>query len=178
MGSSLNIVVLTAFVWLSVSLYEFPSVTGPPNERKMKFPTFETFFPFYLTEHSDRICRILHVVGTFITLAVTIRRDFRLLVSLFASIGVGLIVRQLTIGMVHGAVEAASMALFFLIVNRVLLKTPILASLSLLAIGYAFAWVGHFVFEGNRPATFIYPVFSLISDFKLFFGVTTGAIKI
>ena len=35
--------------------------------------------------------------------------------------------------------------------------------------GYSFAWVGHFVFEKNRPATFTYPIYSLIGDFAMFF---------
>lgn len=38
-------------------------------------------------------------------------------------------------------------------------------------IGYGFAWVGHFFFERNKPATFKYPFYSLASDFKLFFGI-------
>jgi hypothetical protein len=39
--------------------------------------------------------------------------------------------------------------------------------------GYAFAWVGHFFFEKNRPATFTYPLWSLRGDFKLFFETVT-----
>lgn len=35
-------------------------------------------------------------------------------------------------------------------------------------IGYGFAWVGHFVFEKNRPATFKYPVYSLMGDWVMF----------
>ena len=34
--------------------------------------------------------------------------------------------------------------------------------------GYFFAWMGHFVVEKNRPATFAYPIFSLIGDFHMY----------
>jgi hypothetical protein len=34
--------------------------------------------------------------------------------------------------------------------------------------GYSFAWVGHFIFEKNRPATFKYPFKSLACDFIMF----------
>lgn len=44
-------------------------------------------------------------------------------------------------------------------------------------IGYGFAWVGHFFFEKNRPATFTYPLYSLIGDFVMFRDILIGRIK-
>ncbi len=44
-------------------------------------------------------------------------------------------------------------------------------------LGYGFAWVGHFIFEKNRPATFQYPFYSLGSDFVMFWHILTGQIN-
>ena len=44
-------------------------------------------------------------------------------------------------------------------------------------LGYGPAWIGHFFFEKNRPATFRYPFYSLVGDFVMFADVLCGRIK-
>lgn len=44
-------------------------------------------------------------------------------------------------------------------------------------VGYGFAWVGHFAFEHNRPATFKHPVYSLMGDWVMFKDILAGRIK-
>ncbi len=45
-------------------------------------------------------------------------------------------------------------------------------------VGYGFAWVGHFYFEKNRPATFKYPFYSLMGDFVMYKDIWSGRIKL
>jgi len=44
--------------------------------------------------------------------------------------------------------------------------------------GYGFAWVGHFAFEHNKPATFAHPWYSLLADFVMFRDILVGRIKL
>jgi len=44
-------------------------------------------------------------------------------------------------------------------------------------IGYGFAWAGHFFFEKNKPATFNYPLYSLMGDFVMFRDILIGRIR-
>jgi hypothetical protein len=61
-----------------------------------------------------------------------------------------------------------------------LVAARVLAPWSLLAIpviGYGFAWVGHFFFEHNKPATFTHPFYSLLGDWVMFKDMLTGKIR-
>jgi hypothetical protein len=91
-----------------------------------RFKTLKEFYPYYLSEHQNYTCRVLHFVGT---------------------------------------------ALLFLIIAVAIILSDYRILISLPFVGYGFAWVGHFFFEKNKPATFQYPLFSLASDFLLFFDL-------
>ena len=49
--------------------------------------------------------------------------------------------------------------------------------LAALLCGYALAWVGHFFFEKNRPATFKHPFYSFAGDWVMFKDILTGRIR-
>ncbi|WP_133469907.1 DUF962 domain-containing protein [Paraglaciecola marina] len=44
------------------------------------------------------------------------------------------------------------------------------------ALGYGFAWAGHFFFEHNKPATFKHPFYSLLGDWVMFRDILFGKI--
>ena len=44
-------------------------------------------------------------------------------------------------------------------------------------VGYGFAWIGHFFFEKNTPATFRNPLYSLMGDFVMFRDILIGKIR-
>jgi hypothetical protein len=63
-----------------------------------------------------------------------------------------------------------------LLIAAIVTRTGWLAAIAPLE-GYAFAWVGHFFFEHNKPATFQYPAFSLMGDWRLWWDILTGRQK-
>jgi hypothetical protein len=95
------------------------------------YRSFSEFYPFYLSQHSNRTCRRLHFVGTTLGLAALL--------------------------------HAFSTLNFWWV-------------LAGLAAGYALAWLGHFVFEKNRPATFTYLWYSFLGDWAMWRDMLTGRI--
>jgi hypothetical protein len=61
--------------------------------------------------------------------------------------------------------------MFFLSFNFLYLLFAIIS-------GYAFAWVGHFFVEKNKPATFKYPFYSFVGDHVMYFEILQGKHKI
>ena len=100
------------------------------NEKRYR--SFGDFYPFYLSEHSNKVSRRLHFTGTSIAVALMI--------------------------------TAAITQRWWLIAVA-------------LVQGYAFAWVGHYFFERNKPATFKYPAFSLMGDWRLWWEIMTGKLR-
>ncbi len=43
--------------------------------------------------------------------------------------------------------------------------------------GYGFAWIGHFGFEKNKPASFKRPLYSFMGDWVMYKDIWTGKIK-
>jgi len=97
-----------------------------------RFASFSEFYPFYLQEHSNRVSRRLHFIGSW------------------------------------GVLILLALAIFS--------GRPWLL-LGALVCGYGFAWVGHFFFEKNRPATFKHPLYSFVGDWVMFKDILTGKIK-
>lgn len=99
---------------------------------KTEFHSFAEFYPYYLREHQNRICRRLHFVGSSVVLFIVIY-------VLFTAEWIFLLLAPLA--------------------------------------GYGFAWVGHFFFEKNRPATFTHPLYSFIGDWVMFKDILFGKLK-
>ncbi|UJJ32109.1 Mpo1-like protein [Halopseudomonas maritima] len=71
----------------------------------------------------------------------------------------------------------AGSTLVVLLLVYVLLSQAWLWLLALPLVGYGFAWVGHFFFEHNKPATFKYPLYSLMGDWVMLRDALTGRIR-
>jgi hypothetical protein len=96
---------------------------------KERIQSFKEFYPYYLNEHRNATCRLLHFIGT---------------------------------------------TLFFVCLMGAFLFHQIWFLAFAPLCGYGFAWVGHFFYEKNKPATFQYPLWSLFSDFRLYFEIIGG----
>lgn len=67
-------------------------------------------------------------------------------------------------------------SLVILILALTIGKGAWLMLLALPLAGYSFAWIGHFFFEKNRPATFQHPLYSLLGDFVMYRDMLLGRV--
>ncbi|ARM84472.1 MULTISPECIES: DUF962 domain-containing protein [Marinobacter] len=67
--------------------------------------------------------------------------------------------------------------LVILVTLYAIVTAKFLYLLLLPVIGYGFAWVGHYGFEKNRPATFKHPLYSLMGDWVMFRDMLVGRIR-
>lgn len=65
-----------------------------------------------------------------------------------------------------------TLAIFTLFLSLVTLRFSLLIFMPIA--GYGFSWLGHYFFEKNRPATFQYPLWSLMGDFQMFAFMCMG----
>jgi hypothetical protein len=134
-----------------------------------RLPSFAAFFPTYLADHADHRSRILHFAGTTAFLAVLVgcaaSRPLPVLGALLAA---------LALGALGARVEPHRNAAPVLLLMVALLAWAHPGVLGGVLLAYAHAWVGHFVLEKNRPATFTYPLWSLAGDFVLYGRMLRG----
>jgi hypothetical protein len=142
-----------------------PAATKP-------FATFSAFYPFYLTQHSRRGTRLAHCAGTLWLLAAA-AADARIGVAVGAAAGLGCAVFPLLRGLSTGLLEFALVGAAYAGCALTLGVAPRLVAAAPLG-AYFFAWLSHAAIERNRPATFIYPTFSLLGDFVMCFEFITG----
>ncbi|MFK8001897.1 MAG: Mpo1-like protein [Polyangiales bacterium] len=135
-----------------------------------RFESFEEFWPFYLSEHQNATSRRLHFLGTGGFLAATAASAVMNPVGFGAAMaGFGLVMRD--------AMKAEEKGPAFKHVAA-MVAMPTAASPVLFPAGivwaYGCAWVGHFLIENNRPATFKQPVWSLFADMRMFKAMASG----
>jgi hypothetical protein len=105
---------------------------NPDETAEPRHTSFAEFYPFYLSEHSNRTCRRMHFVGSTLSL------------------------------MCLAMLAVTGKPQYFLYA---------------LLCGYGCAWIGHFVFEKNKPASFKRPLYSFIGDWVMYRDMCRGRLS-
>lgn len=147
---------------------EFPATLSERHAAKSRAHNLSEFYEYYLKEHSDPICRLLHIIGTSMVVLALLTKHRYLLAPLATGAAVGLMLSEALSFLSNGLVEFAAI---FIVAYLVALPAKKPFPWQLLAMGYLPAWIGHFFFEHNRPATFLFPTYSLLSDFVMWYQI-------
>lgn len=94
--------------------------------------SFAEFYPYYLSQHANLLCRRAHFIGSTSALGA---------------------LAQYVVSMNGWWILAA------------------------LVSGYGGAWIGHFFYEKNRPASFARPLYSFMGDWVMYWQMLTGKLS-
>ena len=147
-----------------------PLFNRPPSPHKPHVG-FPAFYALYLSQHRQPLTKVAHAVGTTSFLFFCYGEP-GLLLAVAAAVAAGSFLCPLFRHHAHGGVEGAGFLAAYLAAGRWATggwRAVALAPLS----AYFWAWVGHFFVEHNRPATFIYPSYSLLGDFRMLAELAT-----
>jgi hypothetical protein len=122
MRMSCNFGFMTVVLDRLFGTFQTTGKTADEGPKKAGYQTFAEFYPFYLSQHRNPVCRTLHVAGVVSSLGL----------------------------------------LLLLLARQQWLAAPLFP-----LPGYACGWIGHFVFEKNRPASFRYPFYSFAADIRM-----------
>jgi len=135
-----------------------------------RMQSLDEFWPFYLSEHRDPTSRKLHFMGTTGFLASTIGAavsnpiGFPIAAAAFAGVmkkGLDAEKKGPPFGHVAALIGIGTLA------------SPVFFPAGMVC-AYGSAWLGHFGFEKNKPASFSYPLYSLASDFRMYGRMLRG----
>ena len=142
-----------------------PGMLPPPAATK-PYADFASFYrQRYLPEHALAGTRALHALGTGAAVALVARTPRRALALAFAGT-CGLAAVPYLRFLRSGLPEFALVLAAFLCAGAALTgswRAPLAVPLA----AYSVAWAAHALIEHNVPATFIYPTYSLLGDFRM-----------
>lgn len=160
-------ILLSSLVLLNSDNPALTAYTSKSVASTKPYATFDEFYPFYLTEHTLLTTRQWHYLGTTLFLLYLLTTPILVLplaaggLAAYATIPFS---RHLSTGLPE---VAAFLAIYF--TSGRLLTRSFLRTLLPLLLGYTCSWIGHFGFEHNKPAAFVYPTYSFFADIHMMF---------
>lgn len=192
----LLIVALAVGIQKLQSLGHLDALLSQPPAATKPYGDFESFYPFYLKEHSDPNTKRTHFIGTAIFAVVCMHapcpchvwyrflmpwslqlvlRTPKLILPLLSAASIGYVLFPFFRHLASGLLEMAILLSVYFFAGYSATRSAV-ATILPPVVAYSFAWFGHFYFEHNKPATFIYPIFSLFGDFRMLYDLLTGKI--
>lgn len=136
------------------------------------YDSFEDFYPHYLNAHRQKITRQWHYLGTTLVLLYLMTNPILLIPMMAGGLSAYAVIpfaRHFSTGLP----EVILFMIIYLSGGRAVTRSPVQPLIPLLC-GYGFSWIGHFAFEHNRPAAFVYPTYSLLGDFHMMYDAVRG----